>query len=253
MSYQQPPYDASAQPAGVAPPGGAYGVPPNAYGAPGAYAQQGYGPQPGYGPQHGYGPQAGYGNPFVNAANASGALVMFAGISAALPILERAISMARLVPISSIETYITVEKSVDALVHFVTIILFFVWIYRLTTAIRATQGTSAYSPGWTIGWWFVPFANFVMPYFTLSDAWKRTMQGDARGWVVPAWWGTYIVAMICSTLFGLEGVMMKLFDSIGNGGVSAISWLWFFADLATWSCMLLAVRWITERTAPQQR
>ena len=242
MSYQQPPYDASAQPAPGAPPGGAYGVPPNAYGAPGAYAQQGYGPQPGYGV-----------NPFVNAANASGALIAFAGISAALPFAWRAIGMAHLVPISSFQTYIMVEKGIDALIHFVAIIMFFVWIYRLTTAIRATQGTSAYSPGWTIGWWFVPLANFVVPYFTVSDAWKRTMHGDARGWVVPVWWTTYIIAMICSTLFGFQGAMLDLYHSIGNGGISAISWLWFLTDIATWGSLLLIVRWITERTSPQQR
>ena len=245
MSYQQPPYDASAQPAGVAPPGGAYGVPPNAYGAPGAYPQQGYGPQPGYG------------NPFVNAANASGSLVVFAGISAALPLIWRGLGMAGVLhpkggSYESYQTVIAIERGVDALVHLVTIIMFFVWIYRVTAAIRATQGTSAYSPGWTIGWWFVPFANFVMPYFTVSDAWKRTMQGDARGWVVPVWWSTYILAMICSTFFGVEGLVMKAFETIGNGGISAVSWLWFFTDVATWGSLLLIVRWITERTSPRQ-
>lgn len=55
-------------------------------------------------------------------------------------------------------------------------------------------GPSPISPRRSIGWWFIPFANLVMPYRSHRDIDRRYSSGAAsRGWLVPAWWTMFIV------------------------------------------------------------
>ena len=51
-------------------------------------------------------------------------------------------------------------------------------------------GTPKQSPGWSIGWWFIPFANLVMPYRVITDLDRRMARGitgPIRGFIL-AWW-----------------------------------------------------------------
>jgi hypothetical protein len=59
-------------------------------------------------------------------------------------------------------------------------------------------GTPAYTPRAAIYWWFIPFANFVMPYRVVADLWRRmAIQPERRGTVlVLTWW----LAWICSNI-----------------------------------------------------
>ena len=59
-----------------------------------------------------------------------------------------------------------------------------------------------YTPGWSIGAWFIPIANFVIPVRIFQDLWQgadstnRNFQ-DWRGlrrWSVIGWWWTFYVA-----------------------------------------------------------
>lgn len=87
-----------------------------------------------------------------------------------------------------------------AVVAIVYIIMFCVWLYRSAANNRALGASGLkYSPGWTVGWFFIPFANLVMPYRTVREVWlasqdpaDRADRGAAP--LVLAWWGTYILA-----------------------------------------------------------
>ena len=51
-------------------------------------------------------------------------------------------------------------------------------------------GTPEWSPGWSIGWWFIPGANIVMPLLLILDVNKRMARGigNAATGLVIAWW-----------------------------------------------------------------
>lgn len=56
------------------------------------------------------------------------------------------------------------------------------------------------SPGWTVGWWFVPIANLWMPYQAMKEIWQGSHPDPAVPLAsVPApglmkwWWGLYLV------------------------------------------------------------
>ncbi|QYO65100.1 DUF4328 domain-containing protein [Leptolyngbya sp. 7M] len=46
-----------------------------------------------------------------------------------------------------------------------TIVLFLVWLYRAHKNLFSLKPTHLdFSPGWAVGWWFIPFLNLVRPY-----------------------------------------------------------------------------------------
>lgn len=240
----QPPYYPPTQDTGAPPPGGSFGAAPSPYGA----AQNPYGAPGAYGPPV-YGHPGAYGNPFVNAANAGKPAMTFFAILAAMPFVWRMVWMAVPRRESPAKLINAAQSGLDGILGLVATILFLVWIYRLTTAIRATQGTSAYSPGMAVGAWFIPLANFVLPFLTVRDAWKRTMAGDARGWIVSLWWATWLAGVGFSILFALLPLMPELNHAIGTGR-AALGYAWSATKISTWLSLLLTVRWITERTVP---
>jgi hypothetical protein len=54
-------------------------------------------------------------------------------------------------------------------------IAWLMWQHRSHRNLRAlgAQGLK-YTPGWAVGWWFVPFANLVMPFHTVRELWKAS-------------------------------------------------------------------------------
>lgn len=65
-------------------------------------------------------------------------------------------------------------------------------------------GTSQWSPGWAIGWWFIPFANFVMPFLVVSDLNRRMARGVGRplfGLLLTWWLSGFIIFGIAMVFF----------------------------------------------------
>ena len=91
-------------------------------------------------------------------------------------------------------------------------VLFCIWLYRAARNARALGALGFdYSPGWTVGWFFIPFAGFVMPYFTVREVWQSSE--NPMNWSTPAmpvivllWWVTYIPSSI---LQRISAVMLK--------------------------------------------
>ena len=57
------------------------------------------------------------------------------------------------------------------------------------------------SPGWSVGWYFVPFANLVMPYRSLKETFKASY--DTEEWesieapyYFPIWWATFLIGNV---------------------------------------------------------
>jgi Domain of unknown function (DUF4328) len=78
-----------------------------------------------------------------------------------------------------------------------TAIAWLLWQYRAHANLRALGAANlSYSPGWAVGWWFIPFANIVMPYLTVRELWKASdpeagaIEWRARGGaaILGFWW-----------------------------------------------------------------
>src|SRR6266436_5309609 len=68
-----------------------------------------------------------------------------------------------------------VQLSVD----FLGVLLFLMWVYRANKNARALGAAGMkYTPGWSVGWFFVPFAGLFMPYWVLKEIWQVSSPGS---------------------------------------------------------------------------
>ncbi len=71
-----------------------------------------------------------------------------------------------------------------------------------------------YTPGWSIGWFFVPIANLFVPYFVMGEIWK--VSSDPVGWprakgsAVLGWW------WVLSWISGFGSFIDLSFSSTGD-------------------------------------
>jgi hypothetical protein len=71
-------------------------------------------------------------------------------------------------------------------------IAWFIWLHRAVANARSLGVDTAATPGWAVGWWFVPFANLVKPYRILRSLFDGLVSGSSA--IVAYWWGCYLIA-----------------------------------------------------------
>lgn len=84
-------------------------------------------------------------------------------------------------------------------------ILVSLWTFRAMKNLHLSGAREAsMSPGWAVGWYFIPFANLWKPYEGMLQIWRGSMSLAGQpaqvagfvGW----WWATWIVSNILSNI-----------------------------------------------------
>jgi len=139
------------------------------------------------------------------------------------------------------------------LVLMVTIaVLLIIWMWRVAKNAEALGRTNPrWTAGWTIGGWFIPFANFVIPVLVMQQLWRGSDPDVPRGdplWssrpgsaLVGWWWALYLV----STLrFGIGGDADELKTLRTEDTVAAIG---MAVTIGAAILLILVVRRLTRR------
>lgn len=97
------------------------------------------------------------------------------------------------------------------------------WIYRAHANLRLYDaGPFEFSPQSAVGWFFVPFANLVMPFRAMGELW-RASGGDradgAPGWYVGAWWGCFLGGGL---LANVGSVMLNAAQTAGQPSMTGL-------------------------------
>ena len=81
-------------------------------------------------------------------------------------------------------------------------IIFFVWTYRVCKNAHCLSLTSLENtPGWAVGWYFVPIANLWKPYYALKEAYIESYNADhsrpriAEAPLILFWWIIHIISV----------------------------------------------------------
>jgi hypothetical protein len=133
-------------------------------------------------------------------------------------------------------------------------ILWLVWQHRGHGNLRvAGADRLRFTPGWAVGWWFVPFANLVKPFQSVRELWKASdgapQWSQTRTWpVIGWWWAGYLVFNV------LDGVASAYFaddaltvDSLITGDRISMA-----GDLGSIATAVLAI-WIVRSVTRRQR
>jgi hypothetical protein len=72
------------------------------------------------------------------------------------------------------------------------------WFYRANSNAHAlAPERMTIGPGWSVGWHFVPFANLVLPYLAVREAWRASHWAAGReeridSALLPGWWALWL-------------------------------------------------------------
>lgn len=97
------------------------------------------------------------------------------------------------------------------LLLFPTVIVFLMWIHRTYRNLPALGARRLrFTPGWAVGWWFVPIANFFRPFQIVREIWRASDPAvtDPEGWhAAPSspligWWWAFFLASFVSFYVG---------------------------------------------------
>ena len=69
---------------------------------------------------------------------------------------------------------------VQMVLGIITGITFLRWIYRSNKNLRVLSDEAmTFTPGWSVGWYFVPFANLYKPYQVMKEIWTVSHKSEA--------------------------------------------------------------------------
>src|SRR5947199_1504714 len=70
----------------------------------------------------------------------------------------------------------------SGLVAVAIFVLLIIWLYRAAKNNEALgRQNPRLGPGWAIGGWFIPLANFVIPFIIMDDVWRGSDPSIGRG------------------------------------------------------------------------
>ena len=115
-------------------------------------------------------------------------------------------------------------KLIVGLVFFITAIIFLIWIYKTSWICnRIASPKMKYSPGWAVGWFFIPIANIWMPFLVMREIWKVAKnpinwQKEKSSSLVGLWWWLWILSAFLDRLgskiiFSSSGTPSQSIDS----------------------------------------
>lgn len=84
-------------------------------------------------------------------------------------------------------------------------LIFFRWVYIVNRNAQQWNSALTISPGWNVGWFFVPIAALWKPFEGIRETRGATIDPEAPAWVpVPIWlnlwWGLWVMAAIYGTM-----------------------------------------------------
>ena len=88
----------------------------------------------------------------------------------------------------------------------ITGIVFLRWIYFSNSNSRSLGASGMqFTPGWSIGYYFVPFLHIYKPYIAMKEIWKTSK--DPKNWemiktpsLFPQWWTLWIISSISANI-----------------------------------------------------
>jgi hypothetical protein len=104
---------------------------------------------------------------------------------------------------------LAVASLIYALASIPTAVMWLVWQFRAHTNLTALGSSNLrFRPGWVVGWWFIPIANFAIPYLTMRELWKasdpasgaidwRTQKTTPLLWL---WWAGWLGGVVLGSI-----------------------------------------------------
>jgi hypothetical protein len=101
-----------------------------------------------------------------------------------------------------------------------------------------------FTPGWSVGWFFVPFLNLVRPYRAMKEIWQASH--DPHHWkmqpgsaILRWWWGLWLASGLISQISFRVSIHAETIDDLKTS-----TWIAMGANLISIPLCLVALAMI---------
>ncbi|HEX8368236.1 MAG TPA: DUF4328 domain-containing protein [Pyrinomonadaceae bacterium] len=146
----------------------------------------------------------------------------------------------------------------ELFLYVAAVVLFLVWLFRVYKNLTPLRSPNQeYTPGWAVGWWFIPFANLVKPFQVVREAWQESdpdfdpslnflshSNGSAPTFL-GFWWAFWLLSNITTN------IASRMMDSDNSVMTSGFAVVWIIASILSMIAAILAVLVVKSITARQ--
>ncbi|HEY8561226.1 MAG TPA: DUF4328 domain-containing protein [Pyrinomonadaceae bacterium] len=143
----------------------------------------------------------------------------------------------------------------EVFLRLAVIVFFLIWEYRSFNNLSALRARNLeFSPGWAVGWWFIPFANLIKPFQAIRELWNESDPDfdEETGFLQTAagtpeligfWWAAFLIS----------GFVGRITDKLVSAGGEPSQYFPVFLligsilQLAASILIILIVKGVTER------
>jgi len=144
-----------------------------------------------------------------------------------------------------------------SLVIIIREIVFFCWIYRANFNARQLGAKDMeITPGWAVGWFFIPFANLWVPFEAMSEIWNAS--AIPLAWrqqrtppLVAVWWCIWLAVSFEGVFLTFIGRESRTLDDLR--GVTVFVILFYVTAIALDIVQLAMVRTVFNRQVAHHR
>jgi len=129
----------------------------------------------------------------------------------------------------------------------ITAVVFLCWIHRGNANARQLGAIGMrFTPGWSVGWYFIPIANLWKPYQAMKEIWRASAapaqwQSSHRSAVLPWWWFFFLVSGIAGNVSFRLALVAKQIPLLIAADVAGVT-----SDAASIAAALLALALIGQ-------
>ena len=114
-------------------------------------------------------------------------------------------ALAGSTPVDRIHALQVVRHAIRAAlstVFMANVVMFLVWLHgAVSNHLALGAEGQEYTPGWSVGYFFVPVVNLVLPYLVMREVWTTSHRladpsRPSHLWPVLAWWVLYLLSSI---------------------------------------------------------
>jgi hypothetical protein len=104
--------------------------------------------------------------------------------------------------------------------YLVCAVVFAMFLHRANRNARALGAEyMKFTPGWTVGWFFVPFANLFKPYQAAKEIWEASRPDGGlpvTSSVLVLWWGSWLASNVTGQLNFRVGMAAETLSQLSN-------------------------------------
>ena len=130
-----------------------------------------------------------------------------------------------------------------------TFIVVGMWIYRASANAHAISSEMTISPGWAVGWYFVPVMNLVRPFQAMKETWlashyRGNWHGEPTPALLVAWWTLWLT----TNFLGWISLRLTMSSSLGeiNQAAATVALVASLLNVALCLILITMIRRITE-------